>query len=101
MVEVDIKWSHKIPGKEVAEVWARVKFDATGDRVYSYDLELKTILDLVAMPHHPGDEAVTVQKYLMNQGQPDNYASLWGYSDVGADTKYTGSMWANIHALGQ
>lgn len=101
MVQVEIKWAHKIPGKEAAEVWARVRFESAGDRVYSYDLNLKTILDLVALPEYPGTAGVFVTKYLMNQGQPDNYASLWSWTDTTTHESSIGSTWVNVHALGQ
>lgn len=101
MPAVEIKWAHKIPGKEIAEVWGRVCITSAGERVYSYDIGLKTILDFVAMPEYPGTAGVFLTKYLMNQGQPDNYASVWAWTDTSTAESTIGSVWCNFHALGQ
>jgi len=101
MVQVEIKWARKIPGTEAAEVWARVRFNSAGDRLYSRDLGLKTILDLVVTPEYPGTAGVFVTKYLENPGELDNYASLWSWTATDTAESAIGSTWVDIHALGQ
>ena len=101
MPEIRIVYSRKIPGKEVAEVWARVRIKSSGDRVYSYHLGLKTILDVVATPEYPGTAGVFVTKYLANPGQYDNYASFWAWVATDTHESAEGSVWLNLLALGQ
>ena len=101
MPEVSIIWSRKVPGKELVETWARVRIASAGDRVYSYHLGMKTILDLVATPEYPGTAGVFITKYLMNAGQYDNYASLWAWTATDAHESAIGSVWLNVHAIGQ
>jgi len=101
MPEIQIVYSRKAPGKELIETWARVKVKSSGDRVYSWDLGMKTILDLVATPEYPGTAGVFVTKYLVNPGQYDNYASFWVWTDTATLESTEGSVWLNIHAIGQ
>ncbi len=101
MPEIQIIYAKKIPGKEAAEVWARVKVKSSGDRVYSYHLGLKTILDIVATPQYPGTAGVFPTIYLMNPGQYDNYASIWIWTATDTFESAEGSVWLNMHILGQ
>ncbi len=101
MPEIQIVFSRKIPGKELIETWARVRVKSSGDRVYSYHLGMKTILDLVATPEYPGTAGVFVTKYLESPGQYDNYASFWVWTDTATHESTEGSVWLNIHAIGQ
>jgi len=101
ITEVQIDYVKKVPGKEVAEGWARVKVASAGDRIYSYHLGLKTLLNLVITPEYPGTAGVFVTKYLMNKGRPNNYASVWVWTATDTKESSIGSVWLNVHFLGQ
>jgi len=102
MVEVNILYKKKETGREVGLVFAKARVKSDGDRIYSYDLGLKTILDLVATPeYNPSVGGVFITKQVMNPGQYDNYASVWAWVDSSTPESTVGSVWINLIALGQ
>jgi len=86
----------KWPGREVTEVWGEISL-SSGDVVHSYDLRLKSIVNLVLTPESTSGVMVTVN--IVNKGQNDNYASVWIWDD--ASTQHTGSLWLNFYAIGK
>ena len=102
ITEVVIKDVKKRPGREGVDVWAEVKVCSAGDRIYSYHLRGKSLLNIVLLPHYPPVAAlggVFVTKYMMNQGQPDNYASVWVWKTTSEHEDTLASVWLNVHAL--
>ena len=98
--EVQIGYQRKHEGKEVGEVWARVKVACAGDRIYSHHLNLSTILNWQVTPDDEiGDVGYFVTTDLHDEGQHDNYGSVWAWTAT--DSAKSGSIWVQVHALGQ
>lgn len=107
MVEVIKRWARKWEGLEAGFIEGELRVKS-GDRVYSYDLGLKTIYNIVMTPDVPQPFFVHVQKYLNHPGYTDNYASVWLLDANGShistqrqDLCPGGSVWLNFHAFGQ
>ena len=86
----------KWPGREVTEVWGEISV-SSGDIIHSYDIGLKSIINILFTPE--SNTGVIVTKYIMNKGQNDNYASVWIWDD--RSTPHTGSLWLNFYAIGK
>ena len=99
ITDVVIKNVRKRPGREGVDVWAEVQVCSAGDRIYSYHLKGKSLLNLVVTPHYPGVAGVFVTKYMVDQGYPDNYASVWVWTDTTTFEALLDSVWLNVHAL--
>ena len=102
ITDVVIKSVVKRPGREGVDVWAEVQVRSTGDRIYSYHLRGKSLLCIELTPHYPPVAAlggVFVTKYMMNQGQPDNYCSVWVWKTTTEHEDTLDSVWLNVHAL--
>lgn len=88
-------------------VYGEIKI-AAGERVYAYELGLKTLQVLVLTPELPTNNGIgyIAQKYIFHKGQYDNYASIDIYDDASnwqpAGTAPTdGSIWLDFIALGE
>lgn len=96
------------PQTEAVLVWGEMKVRSQGI-VRARDLDLKTIKVLLLTPvtgkwplrSDPADTdiPVGVSKYIYNQGEPDNWASVYLWDNC--TTEHTGSVWLDFHALGE
>ena len=84
-------------GTEATMVWAEVTM-ASAELLYARYLELSTLENIVitAQKVPPG---VFVNKYIVDKGYKDNYASVWIYTAT--DAQLSGSIDLNVFALGE
>jgi len=102
ITEVIIDYKRKHPGREGVDVWAHVKIASAGDRIYSYHLGGKSLLNIIVTPDYAPNVTtggVFVTKYMMNKGRPDIYASVWEWIDATTVESAIASVWINVHAL--
>lgn len=110
MPEFDIQLQFRpIPGNEAVITIGEVLMSSQ-ERIYSYDLDLKTLKNIVFTPKsgkytidpYSGQRdsaAMSVTKYIYNEGEPDNWATVHIWDHDGAE--HTGSVWLNFWALGE
>lgn len=72
---------------------------ASGDTLYSYDLDMETIQGLVLTVEGGSTDAYFATKWVHSKGEKDNWATIFIWDTSGSQV--SGSVWVNFVADGE
>lgn len=107
--QIYVHFDHRdVHGNGIAvRVYGEMKI-AAGERVWAYELGLKTLQVLVLTPELGFNDGLgyMAQKYVYHKGQYDNYASIDVYDDASewqsaGVAPVDGSVWLDFVAIGE